>query len=228
MRSGETRVSTGTEAADEEQAPEPTRRALVHTVADLYRLTEADLVALDRVGTKTAQALLAQIDRSRQAPLYRVLLGLGIRHVGDRTAQDLANTFGSLDTIMAATEEELLQAEGIGPIVASTIHEFFAIPKNRALVEDLRAQGLQFTAEKKVVGTTFAGLTFVLTGTLPTLTRDEAKARIEAAGGKVSGTVSKKTSYVVAGDEAGSKLEKAQQLNIPVLDEPGLLALLST
>ncbi len=216
------------ESKDEQTAAEPTRRALVHTVADLYRLTESDLVALDRVGSKTAQSLLAEIDRSRRAPLYRVLLGLGIRHVGDRTAQDLANTFGSLDSIMTASQEELLKAEGIGPIVASTIHEFFAIAKNRVLVEDLRKCGLQFTAEKKIVGTAFAGLTFVLTGTLPTLTRDEAKQRIESAGGKVSGTVSKKTSYVVAGDEAGSKLEKAQQLNVPVLDEPGLLNLLST
>ncbi len=228
QRSGETRFSsTAEEATEEAEAPEPTRRALVHTVADLYRLTESDLTALERVGVKTAQALLAQIERSKQAPLYRVLLGLGIRHVGDRTAQDLANTFGSLDSIMAASQEELVKAEGIGPIVASTIHEFFAVAKNRALVEDLRSCGLQFTAEKKIVGTAFAGLTFVLTGTLPTLTRDEARQRIEAAGGKVSGTVSKKTSYVVAGDEAGSKLEKAQQLNVPVLDEAGFLDLLS-
>ena len=208
-------------------APEPTRKALVHTVADLYRLTEADLTALERVGIKTAQSLLAQIERTKQAPLYRVLLGLGIRHVGERTAQDLAHTFGSLDSIMSASQEELVKAEGIGPIVASTIHEFFVIAKNRALVEDLRSCGLKFTAEKKIVGTALAGLTFVLTGSLPTLTRDEAKGRIEAAGGKVSGTVSKKTSYVVAGDEAGSKLEKARQLGVPVLDEPGLLALVS-
>ncbi len=220
-------ASTDVEIAEEQTAPEPTRRALVHTVADLYRLTEADLVALDRVGVKTAQALLAQIDRSRQAPLYRVLLGLGIRHVGDRTAQDLANTFGSLDAIMAASEEDLVKAEGIGPIVAATIREFFAIDRNRALVEDLRSHGLQFTAEKKVVGSALAGLTFVLTGTLPTLTRDEAKQRIEAEGGKVSGTVSKKTSYLVAGDEAGSKLTKAQELSVAVLDEAGLVALLA-
>ncbi len=220
-------VSDPDPTTSEQTAPEPTRKALVHTVADLYRLTESDLTALERVGVKTAQALLAQIGRSKQAPLYRVLLGLGIRHVGDRTAQDLADTFGSLDSIMAANQEELVKAEGIGPIVASTIHEFFAIAKNRALVEDLRSCGLQFTAEKKIVGIAFAGLTFVLTGTLPTLTRDEAKQRIEAAGGKVSGTVSKKTSYVVAGDEAGSKLDKAQQLNVPVLDEAGFLDLLS-
>ena len=215
-------------AEQDTTADAPTAKALVHTVADLYRLTEADLVALERVGKKTAQALLAEIDRSRRAPLYRVLLGLGIRHVGDRTAQDLASTFGSLDAIMAASQDELLKAEGIGPVVASTIHEFFAMEKNRALVEELRAAGLQFTAEKKTVGTALEGQTFVLTGTLPTLTREEAKGRIEAAGGKVSGGVSKKTSYVVAGDEAGSKLDKARELGVPVLDEAGLLALLSS
>ena len=214
-------------ANDEETtAAEPTRKALVRTVADLYLLTEDDLVALERVGKKTAQSLLQQIERSKQAPLYRVILGLGIRHVGDRTAQDLANTFGSMDAIVAASEAELEQAEGIGPVVAKTIAEFFTIDTNRALVEALRAAGLQFTAEKKVVGTALQGKMFVLTGTLPTLTRDEAKERIEAAGGKVSGGVSKKTSFVVAGDEAGSKLDKARELNVPVLDEAALLALL--
>lgn len=215
-------------ATDDEEttAAEPTRKALVRTMADLYKLTEADLVALERVGKKTAQSLLQQIERTKQAPLYRVILGLGIRHVGDRTAQDLAQTFGSLDAIMAASADELVAAEGIGPVVAKTIEEFFSIEKNRALVEELRAAGLQFTAEKKVVGTALAGKTFVLTGTLPTLTRDEAKEKIEAAGGKVSGGVSKKTSYVVAGEDAGSKLDKARELNVPVLDEAGLLNLL--
>jgi DNA ligase (NAD+) len=214
------------ENSDATTAEEPTRTALVHTVADLYRLKAGDLLALERVGPKTAESLIAQIDRSRQAPLYRVLLGLGIRHVGERTAQDLANTFGSMDAIMSATEEELVQAEGIGPIVAKTIREFFAIDKNRALVEALRSAGLQFTAEKKVVGTALAGMTFVLTGTLPTLTRDEAKAKIEAAGGKVSGSVSKKTSYVVAGEEAGSKLDKARELGVKIVEEAALLELL--
>ena len=205
---------------------EPTRTALVHTVADLYTLKAEDLLTLERVGPKTAESLIAQIERSKQAPLYRVLLGLGIRHVGDRTAQDLANTFGSMDTIMSATAEELLKAEGIGPIVAETIVDFFRIEKNRDLIKALRKHGLQFTAEKKVVGTALAGLTFVLTGTLPTLTRDEAKARIEAAGGKVSGSVSKKTSHVVAGEEAGSKLDKARELGLSILDEAAFLALL--
>lgn len=212
------------ENSDATTADEPTRAALVHTVADLYTLTAEDLVRLERVGRKTADGLIAQIDRSRKAPLYRVILGLGIRHVGDRTAQDLANTFGSMDAIMGASADELKQAEGIGPVVAQTIFDFFQVEKNRDLVEALRKQNLQFTAEKKVVGTAFAGMTFVLTGTLPTLTRDEAKARIEAAGGKVSGSVSKKTSFVVAGDDAGSKLEKARELGVEILDEAGLLA----
>ncbi len=212
--------------ATESTADEPTRAALVHTVADLYNLKAEDLLKLERVGKKTADALIAQIEKTKQAPLYRVILGLGIRHVGERTAQDLANTFGSMDTIMNATAEELVQAEGIGPIVAETIVDFFRIDKNRDLVEALRNHGLQFTAEKKVVGTALAGQTFVLTGTLPTLTRDEAKARIEAAGGKVSGSVSKKTSHVVAGEEAGSKLEKARELGVNILDEAAFLTLL--
>ena len=211
--------------ADEATADEPTRRALVHTVADLYKLTEADLLGLERVGQKTAQALLQQIDRTRQAPMHRVLLGLGIRHVGERTAQDLADEFGSIDAIMAASEDELARAPGIGPIVSRGIVEFFSVEKNRILVESLRAEKLQFTAAKRERGKALEGKTFVLTGTLPTLTREDAKARIEAAGGKVSGSVSKKTSFVVAGDDAGSKLEKARELNVPVLDEAALLAM---
>ena len=214
------------ENSDATTAEEPTRTALVHTVADLYTLTAAELVTLERVGLKTAEALISQIARSKQAPLYRVILGLGIRHVGERTSQDLANTFGSMDAIMAASVDELKAAEGIGPVVAQTIHDFFQVEKNRELVEALRGHGLQFTAEKKVVGTALAGKTLVLTGTLPTLTRDEAKARIEAAGGKVSGSVSKKTSYVVAGEDAGSKLDKARELGVNIVDETGLLALL--
>ena len=221
-------TSTAIEASGDDTQEEagPARSALVKTVADLYRLTEDDLLALDRVGKKTAQALLAQIERTRQAPLNRVILGLGIRHVGERTAQDLADEFGSLDAIMEADEEALTRAEGIGPIVAAGIREFFSIDKNRALVEALRSAGLQFTAEKRQRGTALAGSTFVLTGTLPNLTRDDAKQRIEAAGGKVSGSVSKKTSYVVAGEDAGSKLDKARELGVALLDEAGLLALL--
>jgi DNA ligase (NAD+) len=227
LRSGETPVL---EAAppSEDAATEPTRTALVHSIADIYSLTKEQLLTLDRVGEKTAEALLEQIEGSKKQPLNRVLLGLGIRHVGERTAQALAEEFGSIDALIAATEEELTRVNDIGPKVASTVREFFSNDRNLDLVERLRkAFGGKFpVAEKKIRGTALAGLTFVLTGTLPTLTRDQAKERIESAGGKVSGSVSKKTSYVVAGEEAGSKLETAERLSVPVLDEAGLLAML--
>jgi DNA ligase (NAD+) len=212
--------------SDEIEAEVPTRAAFVKSIADVYALTKEQLLTLERIGEKTADSLLEQIERSKRAPLNRVLLGLGIRHVGERTAQALAEEFGSIDALIAATEEELTRVNDIGPKVAETVREFFSNERNLALVERLRGFGLTFTAEKKVRGTALDGLTFVLTGTLPTLTRDEAKERIESAGGKVSGSVSKKTSYVVAGEEAGSKLEKAEQLGVAVLDEASLLAML--
>ena len=214
------------EEVTDEGAPVLKREPLIHSIADLYRITQEQLVGLERVGAKTADALLAQIERSKAAPLARVLLGLGIRFVGERTAQLLAEHFGSIDALMSASAEELTAVNEVGPRVAEAIVEFFAEEKNRALVRDLQELGLTMKAEKKVVGTALAGMTFVLTGTLPTLTRDEAKARIEAAGGKVSGSVSKKTSYVVAGEEAGSKLDKARELGVAVVDEAGLLAML--
>jgi len=213
-------------AAEGDVAEEPTRGALVHSIADIYKITKEDLLSLERVGEKTADSILAEIERSKKAPLNRVLLGLGIRHVGERTAQALAEEFGSMDALIAASEEDLTKVNDIGPKVAATVREFFANERNLALVERLREYGLTFTAEKRVRGTALEGLTFVLTGTLPTLTRDEAKERIERAGGKVSGSVSKKTSYVVAGEEAGSKLEKAEQLGVKVVDEAGLLVML--
>jgi DNA ligase (NAD+) len=209
-----------------DEAAEPTRTALVHSIADVYQLTKEQLLTLERVGEKTADALLAEIEASKKQPLNRVLLGLGIRHVGERTAQALAEEFGSIDALIAATEEELTAVNDIGPKVAATVREFFSNRRNLALIERLRKAGLTFTAEKKVRGTALAGLTFVLTGTLPTLTREAAKERIEAAGGKVSGSVSKKTSYVVAGEEAGSKLANAEKLGVPVLDEAALLKML--
>jgi DNA ligase (NAD+) len=216
---------------DEEVAetgePVLVREPLVRTIGDVYRLTKEQLMELDRVGEKTAEALLAEIARSKHAGLARVLMGLGIRFVGERTSQLLASAFGDIDALQSATAEELTAVNEVGPKVAEAIVEFFSVEKNRALVEDLKALGLKMSAEKKVVGTALAGLTFVLTGTLPTLTRDEAKERIEAAGGKVSGSVSKKTSYVVAGEEAGSKLEKAESLGVKVLDEAGLLEMLA-
>jgi len=198
----------------------------VKGIADLYHLKKEQLLALERVAEKSAQALLDEIERSKKVPLARVLLGLGIRFVGERTAQLLAAHFGSMDALMTASAEELEAVNEVGPRVAQAISEFFAEPKNRALVERLREAGLTFTAEKRVTTSTLEGLTFVLTGTLPNLTRETAKEKIESAGGKVSGSVSKKTSYVVAGEEAGSKLDKANSLGVAVIDESGLLALL--
>jgi DNA ligase (NAD+) len=218
------------EGTEVEAENAPTREALVHSIADVYALTRDQLLSLERVGDKTADAILAEIARSKSAPLNRVILGIGIRHVGERTAQALAEEFGSMDELIKASQsetlEELTRVNDIGPKVAATVREFFSNDRNLALVERLRGYGLTFTAERRVRGTTLSGLTFVLTGTLPTLTRDEAKDRIETAGGKVSGSVSKKTSYVVAGEEAGSKLATAEKLGVPVLDEAGLLAML--
>ena len=199
---------------------------LVHHVADLYSLTEEQLVGLERFAEKSARALLGEIERSKKAGLARVLMGLGIRFVGERTAQLLAEEFGAIDALMAANAEELERVEEVGPRISTAILEFFARPANRTLVQSLKDAGVDMTAEKKQRSTQLAGLTFVLTGTLPTLTRDEAKEKIEAAGGKTAGSVSKETSYVVAGEEAGSKLDKARELKVPVIDEAGLLALL--
>ncbi|MDW5267635.1 MULTISPECIES: NAD-dependent DNA ligase LigA [Acidobacteriaceae] len=214
------------EEAIEEGAPVATRKALIHTIGDLYRLKREKLLELERVGEKTADALVAEIERSKSAGLARVLLGLGIRFVGERTAQLLAEHFGSMDALMSAGAEELEAVNEVGPKVAQAIVEFFAVEKNRDLVKDLASLGLTMTAEKRVTTSTLEGLTFVLTGTLPSLTREIAKEKIESAGGKVSGSVSKKTSYVVAGEEAGSKLDKANSLGVPLIDEEGLLALL--
>jgi DNA ligase (NAD+) len=216
------------DAADELEAESPTRKALVHSIADIYTLKREDLLTLERIGEKSADNLLLQIENSKSAPLNRVLLGLGIRHVGERTAQALAEHFGNIDDILAADVPTLTAINDIGPKVAVTIREFFTNERNCALVQQLKDLGLTMLAEKRERTSTLAGLTFVLTGTLPTLTREAAKERIESAGGKVSGSISKKTSYLVAGEEAGSKLEKAQSLNVPILDELALLALLAS
>jgi DNA ligase (NAD+) len=202
-------------------------RGLVHGVADLYSLTEEQLTALDRFAEKSARALIEEIKQSKRAGLARALMGLGIRFVGERTAELLAEEFGSIEELEKATAEELERVEEVGPRISQAIVEFFAQPANAALVKSLKDAGVDMTAERKQRSTQLAGLIFVLTGTLPTLTRDEAKRRIEAAGGKTAGSVSKKTSYVVAGEEAGSKLDKALDLKVPVLDEAGLLALLA-
>lgn len=202
---------------------------LIRTLPELYKLGVAKLHELDRMGEKSAQNLLANIEKSKKTTLARFLYALGIRHVGETTAKDLAKHFGSLDRVLDASEPQLLEVSDVGPIVAQSIHTFFAQPHNREVVEQLRACGIEWleddgTADK--APKPLLGLTFVLTGTLPTLARDDAKDMIEAAGGKVSGSVSKKTHYVVAGEEAGSKLEKAQELGTTILDEAGLLKLL--
>ncbi len=201
-------------------------RQLLTSVAGIYSLDEEQLLGLERIGKKTAQSLLVEIENSKKLPLNRVLFALGIRFVGERTAQLLAEAFGSMDALMAASVEELEAVDEVGPRVAEAIQEFFAEEKNRQLVEKLRQAGLTFTAEKKKKSSKLEGLTFVLTGTMPDLTREDAKARIEAAGGRVSGSVSKKTSYVVAGEDAGSKLDKAKELKVPVIEQAGLLELL--
>ncbi len=201
-------------------------QGLVKSVADLYRLTPEILIPLERMGRKSAEKLVANIDRSRENALPRVLSGLGIPFVGERTAQILADTFGSLETIAGVGEETLQTAEEVGPKVARSIYQFFREPRNAELVARLKAEGLRFTQEvrKKPGSAALAGLTFVLTGTLPHLSREDAKAKIEAAGGKVTGSVSKKTDFVVAGEEAGSKLAKAQELGVAVITEAELLA----
>ena len=192
---------------------------MVKNVADIYNLTEEKLLELERMGKKSADNILDEIKKSKTAPLERVIYGLGIRFVGERTAQFLAEAFGSMDALMSASEEELQEVNEIGPRVSAAIREFFDEPKNVALVKRLEAAGLSFTGQKKERGTTLAGKTFVLTGTLPRYSRDEARKLVEDAGGKVVGSVSKKTDYVVAGDEAGSKLDKAKELGVAVIDE---------
>lgn len=203
-----------------------TERGMVKDVADIYKLTKTDLLKLERMGDKSAQNVLNEIERSKKLPLERVIYGLGIRFVGERTARFLAEHFGGIDDLVKASEEELQQVEEVGPRIAKSIVEFFAEPKNRELVDELRTSGLTFRGKKKERGTKLAGKTFVLTGTLANYSRDEAKKMIEDAGGKVTGSVSKKTDYVVAGADAGSKLDKAKELGVPVIDGKGMEELL--
>ncbi|NMG35196.1 NAD-dependent DNA ligase LigA [Azoarcus sp. TTM-91] len=202
--------------------------AIIKTPADLYKLGVLALANLERMGEKSAQNLLAAIEHSRNTTLARFVFALGIRNVGEATARDVARHFGSMDALMAADAEALQQVPDVGPVVAKSIAEFFAEPHNREVIEQLRAAGVRWEEGAPVapVSGKATGKTFVLTGTLPTMSRDEAKALIEAHGGKVTGSVSKKTDYVVAGAEAGSKLDKAQELGIDILDEDGLRRLL--
>ncbi len=195
--------------------------AIVKTPADLYKLGLLAMANLERMAEKSAANILAAIGKSRQTTLARFIFALGIRNVGEATAKDLARHFGNLDALIAADADCLQQVSDVGPVVATSIVRFFAEPHNVEVIEQLRAGGVHWPEGESVavVNSPIAGKTFVLTGALPTLTRDEAKDMIEALGGKVAGSVSKKTDYVVAGAEAGSKLEKARDLGVSILDE---------
>ncbi|MGA7817349.1 NAD-dependent DNA ligase LigA [Caballeronia sp.] len=203
---------------------------IVRTPADLFNLGVATLAALDRFADKSAQNLFESVEKAKRTTLPRFLYALGIRHVGESTAKDLAKHFGSLDPIMAASVEELLEVNDVGPVVAESLHNFFSEDHNQMVIEQLRAPGKVTWPEgpraPKAPQGVLAGKTIVLTGTLPSLSREDAKEMLEAAGAKVAGSVSKKTDYVVAGAEAGSKLVKAEELGVPVLDEDGMRKLL--
>ena len=203
-------------------------RQLVHTPADIYRLTSEALAGLDRMAEKSATKLIAAIERSKSTTLARFIYALGIPIVGEATAKDLARHFGSLDALMSADEATLMQVRDVGPIVAQAIVQFFSEAHNREVIQSLRSAGVHWNETHVRTDTAgkLSGKSFVLTGTLPTLTRDEAREKIEALGGKITGSVSNKTNYVIAGAEAGSKLEKAHAQGIHILDEAGLLALL--
>jgi DNA ligase (NAD+) len=204
---------------------------LVHTPADLFRLDAKTLGELDRMGEKSAANLIASLDQARKTSLARFIFALGIRHVGESTARDLARHFGALDRLLAADEAALLQVNDVGPIVATSILRFLGQPHNREVIDQLRAAGVDWPESEgaaPVAAGPLAGKTLVLTGTLPTLSRDEASAMIVAAGGKVSASVSKKTDFVVAGAEAGSKLDKAAALGVQIIDEQALRQLLGT
>lgn len=202
-------------------------RGMVESVADIYGLSVEKLMKLERMGQKSAGNIIRNIERSKKNPLPRVITALGIRFVGERTAVFLAEAFGNLDAIATAGLDILQEAEEVGPRVAESIFQFFREPRNQQLIERLREAGLNFNYQwTRPKAGPLKGLTFVITGTLPNLNRDDAKKLIEAAGGKVAGSVSKKTNYLVAGEEAGSKLSKAQELGVPVLSEDGLLDLI--
>ncbi|AEI77338.1 DNA ligase LigA [Cupriavidus necator N-1] len=204
-------------------------QGIVRTPADLFKLGVAKLAALERMADKSAANLVVAIDASRETTMNRFIFALGIRHVGEATAKDLARHFGKLDALMAADEAALLEVNDVGPVVAQSIAHFFAEPHNVEVIEQLRAAGVHWAESEPVAKAPapLSGKTFVLTGTLPTMSREDAKELLEAAGAKVAGSVSKKTDYVVAGAEAGSKLDKAEALGVPVLDEAGMLALLA-
>ncbi len=216
------------EGLGEKLADQLVEANLVHSLDDIYKLDVATLANLDRMAQKSAQNVIDALNQSKQTTLARFIYGLGIRNVGEATAKDLSSHFGSLQALLDADLETLLQVNDVGPIVAESILQFFSEPHNIQVIASMRNLGVQWpeTEGKQTVSGVLLGKTFVLTGALPNLSRDAAQALIETAGGKVSGSVSKKTDFVVAGTEAGSKLEKAQSLNVAVIDEAGLLALL--
>ena len=199
---------------------------IVQTPADLYHLDLNAIANLERMGEKSADNLIQAIEQSRQTSLARFIFALGIRHVGETTAKDLAAYYGNMSALMAASAEELLTIHDVGPVVADSIESFMAEAHNREVIEQLLASGIQLSVTEKVLNQAIAGKTFVLTGTLPSLSREDAKAMLEKAGAKVAGSVSAKTNYVVAGADAGSKLAKAEELGIAVIDEAEMLALL--
>ena len=200
---------------------------LVRTPADLYRLGFTALANLERMGDKSADNLIQAINQSRNTTLARFIFALGIRHVGETTAKDLANHYRSMHSLMDASLEDLLTVKDVGPVVADSITSFMQEAHNREVIEQLLASGMQLSVEEKIISAAVAGKTFVLTGTFPTMTRDEAKDLLEKAGAKVAGSVSKKTDFVVAGSDAGSKLTKAEELGVPIIDEAAMLELLS-
>jgi len=197
---------------------------IVRTPADLYKLGIAALAELERMAEKSAANVVAAIERSRNTTLARFIFALGIRHVGETTAKDLAQHFGKLDALLSADEAALLEVPDVGPVLAQSIRQFFTERHNREVIAQLRAAGVHWPeqAPRRAQAGPLAGLTFVLTGTMPTISRDEAKDLIERGGGKVSGSVSKKTSYLVAGADPGSKLVRAEELEVPVIDEQQL------
>jgi DNA ligase (NAD+) len=197
---------------------------IVHTPADLYKLGVAALAELERMADKSAANVVAAIDKSRKTTLTRIIYALGIRHVGETTAKDIARHFGSMDALMAADEAALLEVTDVGPVLAESIRQFFAERHNREVIAQLRAAGVEWpeTAPQRAARGKLSDFTFVLTGSLPSMSREDATELIERHGGKVAGSVSKKTSYVVAGADPGSKLERAGQLGVPVLNEKQL------
>jgi DNA ligase (NAD+) len=219
------------DAARAGSAAAPGRARLVEDVGDLYRLTLQDLLTLDGFKEKSAQNLLAGIETSKQQGLARVLFGLGVRHVGEIAAQTLARHFGSVDALMAATPEEIASVHTIGGVMAQAVHAWFAEPRNREVVEKLRRHGVKLTEERVEVAAPapgIAGKTFVITGTHPTLSRTQLEEFIQSRGGRVTGGVTGKTDYLVAGEDAGSKLARARELGVPEISEAQLLELAET